>query len=350
MSTDPNANSGSHDNPYRPYTQDHQNWNERAEQLRREAQANRDAWDRAAEAQREQERRAAEERRDAAEREQRRAAERNRPAPPEARGRRSEPSRSAPGSSRQRSSATPWSTGWAVVGALIAGTWTLTAVTGEERWIAVLLAAMAGGAIAGRFYRVILALGLLAVGCWAFLAYTERDQRAPKSPPPSSLPVSAAQQPPKPAVTASATGERKVTANAPASRQAFKRVEDAERAADLARKTAFPNPPNVSGVLFAPDDLDIYVDKVTREAFIFHGKVVDHAAISHLEYHYQDNWVAVVRKDGRRLNLGVHIQWLVRPYWREAKEVKMVRTHQGKSIEGRTIPLKKFGVKPLLFR
>jgi len=219
-------------------------------------------------------------------------------------------------------------------------------VDGESRWIIVLVAAMAGGGFAGRFYRLIVALGLLAVGCWAFLAYTEREQRASKPPPISSLPVSAPQPPPKPAVTASATGVREVTAKAPVEQQAFKRIEDAERAADQARKTPFPNPPNVSGVLFAPDDLDIYVNKVTGETFIFHGKVVDHAAISHLEYHYQDNWVAVVRKDGRRLNLGVHIQSLVRPYWREAKEVQMIRTHQGKSIEGRTLPLRKFGVKP----
>jgi hypothetical protein len=94
-----------------------------------------------------------------------------------------------------------------------------------------------------------------------------------------------------------------------------------------------------SGTLFAPDEMDIYVNKVTLEAYIFHGKEVDYESLDRLEYDSSTHMVDVVKKDGTRLDLGVKIQWLVRPYFTKAEEINIVRTKDGNSIDGKIIPL-----------
>ena len=91
--------------------------------------------------------------------------------------------------------------------------------------------------------------------------------------------------------------------------------------------------------LFTPDEMDIYVNKVTLEAYIFHGKKVDYEAIERLEYDPNDHSVDVVMKNGTRLDLGVKIQWLVRPYFTKAGEINIVQTKDGDSIEGTIVPL-----------
>ena len=92
-------------------------------------------------------------------------------------------------------------------------------------------------------------------------------------------------------------------------------------------------------VLFTPEELDIYVNKVTLEAYIFHGKDVEYAILERLEYDPQDYSVTVVKKDGTMLDLGVKIQWLVRAYFTRAKEVSIVQTKNGESINGIVLPL-----------
>ena len=91
--------------------------------------------------------------------------------------------------------------------------------------------------------------------------------------------------------------------------------------------------------LFKPEELDIYVNKVTLEAFIFHGKEVDYDSLERLEYSPGDYTVDVVKKDGTRIDLGVKIQWLVRPYFSKAEEISIVRTKDGESIDGKVIPV-----------
>jgi hypothetical protein len=93
------------------------------------------------------------------------------------------------------------------------------------------------------------------------------------------------------------------------------------------------------GALFRPEELDIYVNKATSEAYIFHGKKIDYTALANLEYDPDDNSVTVVQKDGKRLDLGVKIQWLVRPYFVKAQQVNVVQTKDGKSIDGVVLPL-----------
>ncbi len=94
------------------------------------------------------------------------------------------------------------------------------------------------------------------------------------------------------------------------------------------------------GVLFLPEEMDIYCNKVTREVFIFHGKVVEYDKISYLEYDPADYSVDVVMKDGSRMDLGVKIQWLVRPYFTKAPEIMIVQTKDGESVIGTSVPLK----------
>ncbi|MCD8497070.1 MAG: hypothetical protein LRZ85_02680 [Alphaproteobacteria bacterium] len=91
-------------------------------------------------------------------------------------------------------------------------------------------------------------------------------------------------------------------------------------------------------VLFKPDEMDIYVNKITLEAYIFHGKPVEQD-IERFEYDPDDHMVTVVKKDGTIMNLGVKIQWLVRPYFTRAQEVGIVRTKDGETLDGFYVPM-----------
>ena len=99
------------------------------------------------------------------------------------------------------------------------------------------------------------------------------------------------------------------------------------------------------GNLFTPDELDIYVNKVTLEAYIFHSKLIDYDSISRLEYNPKDHSVDVVKTDGTRTDLGVRIQWLVRPYFIKAEEINIVQTKDGQSINGKVVPITHKGGK-----
>lgn len=98
--------------------------------------------------------------------------------------------------------------------------------------------------------------------------------------------------------------------------------------------------PEGKEALFTPDEFDIYVNKVTLEAYIFHGKKVDYEAIDHLIYDPESFRVDVVMSDGNIKDLGVKIQWLVRAHLQKANEVSIVQTEKGESIDGKVLPLK----------
>ncbi|MFK7840074.1 MAG: hypothetical protein AB8B83_07050 [Bdellovibrionales bacterium] len=91
--------------------------------------------------------------------------------------------------------------------------------------------------------------------------------------------------------------------------------------------------------LFTSDEMDIYCNKVTLETYIFHGKEVDYDPIAYMEYDPKHKTVDIVMKDNTRMDLGVKIQWLVRPYFTKAKEVSMVRTKDREPIDGAVIAL-----------
>ena len=91
--------------------------------------------------------------------------------------------------------------------------------------------------------------------------------------------------------------------------------------------------------LFTAEEMDIYCNKVTLESYIFHGKDVDYDPIHYLEYDPKEKRVDVVMKDGTRMDLGVKIQWLVRPYFTKSKEVSIVQTKDREPIDGTIVPL-----------
>ena len=91
--------------------------------------------------------------------------------------------------------------------------------------------------------------------------------------------------------------------------------------------------------MFKSDEMDIYCNKATLETYIFHGKEVEYEPIAYLEYDPAEKRVDVVMKDNTRMDLGVQIQWLVRPYFSKAKEVSIVRTKNREPIDGTVVPL-----------
>jgi hypothetical protein len=132
---------------------------------------------------------------------------------------------------------------------------------------------------------------------------------------------------------------------------AFRSIEYRQKELDIQKQREIipndaqgPSPsalhPLAKGRLFSPDEMDIYINKGTKETFIFHGKKVDYAALDYLLYVPEDHSVLVFLKNKTCLDLGVKIQWLVRPYFLEADNVSIVRTADGKSIDGTRIPLR----------
>lgn len=89
---------------------------------------------------------------------------------------------------------------------------------------------------------------------------------------------------------------------------------------------------------FKPEDFDIYVNKLTGDTYIFHGPPLPFP-VDRLEFSAADNRVTVYTKDGQAIDLGVKVQWLVRPYFKRAKTVFIVQTKNGKSIDGVEVPM-----------
>lgn len=105
-------------------------------------------------------------------------------------------------------------------------------------------------------------------------------------------------------------------------------------------KAAFKSGRGLDGapVLFAEGEMDIYVNKITLEAYIFHGKPVAQD-IDRLEYDPDDHLVTVVKKDGTIMDLGAKIQWLIRPYFTRAQQVGIVQTKDGETVDGFFVPM-----------
>ena len=91
--------------------------------------------------------------------------------------------------------------------------------------------------------------------------------------------------------------------------------------------------------LFQPEEMDIYVNKVTLKTHMFHGKKIDYQFLDHFEYDNNTYTVTVIYKDGTTEDLGVKIQWLVRAHFKKAKEVNIVQTKDGKTIDECVVPL-----------
>lgn len=92
-------------------------------------------------------------------------------------------------------------------------------------------------------------------------------------------------------------------------------------------------------VMFTEDEMDIYCEKTTLEAYIFHGKELDYSQIKSMTYHHETFDVDVNMKDGSVWDLGVKITWIIRPYFSRAEQVQIVRTKDGNAIDGHFVPL-----------
>jgi TIR domain len=121
-------------------------------------------------------------------------------------------------------------------------------------------------------------------------------------------------------------------------REEINHTQDSQDKA-IAEPTPYIATKATTGILFLPEELDIYVNKVTKEAFIFHGKAISYD-ISHLVYVPENHAVIVVMNDGSRLDLGVRIQWLTRPYFTRAKNVLVMHTKDNEELERITVPLR----------
>ncbi len=97
--------------------------------------------------------------------------------------------------------------------------------------------------------------------------------------------------------------------------------------------------PGERPALFKPEEFDIYCNKVTFDAYIFHGKHVDYDAIDHLEYDHKTHAVDIVMTNGMVYDLGTKISWLVRPYFSKAHQVQIVKTKDHEALEGTMKPL-----------
>ncbi len=87
-----------------------------------------------------------------------------------------------------------------------------------------------------------------------------------------------------------------------------------------------------------PDDLDIYCDRERGVNYIFHGPELN-CTIDHLEYDHETQRITVFTNDNQKLDLGVKIQWLVRPYIAREQNIFIIRTENGKTIDGIEVPL-----------
>lgn len=104
-------------------------------------------------------------------------------------------------------------------------------------------------------------------------------------------------------------------------------------------KDAF-SPENLqsSGTLFDPKEFDIYVNKITKETYIFHTKEIKQDIVR-LEYNPKNHRVTVIKNDGTQMDLGAKIQWLVRPHFVKSREIGIVQTKDGAAMDGFMVPL-----------
>ena len=58
-----------------------------------------------------------------------------------------------------------------------------------------------------------------------------------------------------------------------------------------------------------------------------------------MEYDPKEHTVDVFLKNGQVFDLGVKIQWLIRPYFTKTDEVQIVRTKDGEAVDGTFVPL-----------
>lgn len=88
-----------------------------------------------------------------------------------------------------------------------------------------------------------------------------------------------------------------------------------------------------------PEDFDIYCDRERGINYIFHGPELN-CTIDHLEYNPDTQRINVITNDSQTFDLGAKVQWLVRPYIAQEQFLYIIRTENGKAIDGVEVHLK----------
>ncbi len=88
-----------------------------------------------------------------------------------------------------------------------------------------------------------------------------------------------------------------------------------------------------------PNDFDIYCDRERGVNYIFHAPELN-CTIDHLEYDPESQRISVHTNDRQQFDLGAKIQWLVRPYIAKDQYLFIIRTKDGKAIDGVEVHLK----------
>lgn len=88
-----------------------------------------------------------------------------------------------------------------------------------------------------------------------------------------------------------------------------------------------------------PDDFDILCDRAKGITYIFHQCDLD-CTIDHMEYDKDTQRITVFTTDGQKMDLGTRIQWMIRPYIAREQHIIVMRTKDGRAIEGEEVHLK----------
>lgn len=120
-----------------------------------------------------------------------------------------------------------------------------------------------------------------------------------------------------------------------------------EKRKDEARTSPYPKAPRCDLTLFSRSETNLY----TADAPITIGEsktvypvgnyvifskelAFDLKEISHVEYSVDDNWIAAVRYDGTRGDVGAHLSWNIRPLWKKHDVVYLLRLADGAVVDG----------------
>lgn len=91
-------------------------------------------------------------------------------------------------------------------------------------------------------------------------------------------------------------------------------------------------------VLFKPDDIDIIASKEAGEVYFYHAGTLP-GAVDRLEYDHADHSVIVCFVDGRKMDLGVKIQSLVRGAVESASEIMLSQTENRRILNETIVPV-----------
>lgn len=95
-----------------------------------------------------------------------------------------------------------------------------------------------------------------------------------------------------------------------------------------------------SGTLFLPSELDLYMNRIRLDAYVFFNKDID-LSIDYVRFDHGDASVLVHYLDGTILDLGVKVQWLIRPHLMRATDISFVQTKNGQTTgKGILVPIK----------